>query len=32
VHAVGQVQLHQVALDHATTVFPFKACGKFPGL
>lgn len=22
----------QVALDHATTVFPFKACGKFPGL
>ena len=22
----------QVALDHATVVFPFKACGKFPGL
>ena len=22
----------QVALDHATAVFPFKACGKFPGL
>lgn len=22
----------QVALDHATTAFPFKACGKFPGL
>ncbi len=22
----------QVALDHATVVFPFKACGKFAGL
>ena len=22
----------QLALDHATTAFPFKACGKFPGL
>ncbi len=22
----------QVALDHAATVFPFKACGKGPGL
>jgi hypothetical protein len=22
----------QKALDHATTAFPFKACGKSPGL